>query len=165
MAIELSTLTFTEQDDVVPESGVEKIVNTGISNALAGDDIINGETGNSGGGFLNPNIGLFNTGTLNASGGNDRITGIFNDPTDFTFNGYGIYNLGGIIDTGEGNDILAGVLDNPDYTASYQLNAYGIYNVEGIIDTGDGDDTIINTNNITMTDLNRSINGIYSKSI
>jgi hypothetical protein len=42
MAIELSTITFTEQDDIVPVSGVEKIVNTGIANTLAGNDIITG---------------------------------------------------------------------------------------------------------------------------
>ncbi len=42
MAIELSNLTFTEQDDVVPASGVEEILNTGLANTLAGDDIITG---------------------------------------------------------------------------------------------------------------------------
>jgi len=47
MAIELSNLTFTEQADIVPVSGVERIFNTGIANTLAGDDIINGESGNS----------------------------------------------------------------------------------------------------------------------
>src|SRR4028118_47011 len=75
MAIELSNLTFTEQDDVVPASGVEKIFNTGIANTLAGDDIINGESGNSIGGVgaPPPNGGIFNTGTLNTDGGNDRL--------------------------------------------------------------------------------------------
>jgi hypothetical protein len=43
MAIELSNLTFTEQDDVVPASGVEEIFNNGIANTLAGNDIITGE--------------------------------------------------------------------------------------------------------------------------
>jgi hypothetical protein len=42
MAIELSNLTFTEQDDIVPASGVEEILNTGIANTLAGNDIITG---------------------------------------------------------------------------------------------------------------------------
>jgi hypothetical protein len=28
MAIELSNLTFTDEDDIVPQSGVEKILNT-----------------------------------------------------------------------------------------------------------------------------------------
>jgi hypothetical protein len=42
MAIELSNIIFTDQDDVVPVSGVEEIVNTGIANTLAGNDIITG---------------------------------------------------------------------------------------------------------------------------
>ena len=42
MAIELSNITFTDQDDVVPLSGVEEILNTGIANTLAGNDIIIG---------------------------------------------------------------------------------------------------------------------------
>jgi hypothetical protein len=42
MAIELSNLTFTEQDDIVPLSGVEEILNTGIANTLAGNDSITG---------------------------------------------------------------------------------------------------------------------------
>jgi hypothetical protein len=36
MAIELSNLTFTNQDDIVPSSGVEEILNTDIANTLAG---------------------------------------------------------------------------------------------------------------------------------
>ena len=35
MTIELSTITFTDQDDIVPLSGVEQILNTGVANALA----------------------------------------------------------------------------------------------------------------------------------
>ncbi len=31
MAIELSNIIFTDQDDIVPPSGVEEIVNTGIA--------------------------------------------------------------------------------------------------------------------------------------
>ena len=40
MAIELSNLTFTDQADVVPVSGVEEISNTGMANTLAGNDRI-----------------------------------------------------------------------------------------------------------------------------
>ena len=67
MAIELSNLTFTEQDDIVPAFGVEQIVNTGVANTLAGNDIINGESGNSipDVGVLTPSRGILNTGTLN----------------------------------------------------------------------------------------------------
>jgi len=42
MAIELSTITFTDQDDIFPLSGVERILNTGIANTLAGNDTIIG---------------------------------------------------------------------------------------------------------------------------
>jgi len=42
MVIELSNIIFTEQDDIVPQSGAEQIVNIGIANTLAGNDIING---------------------------------------------------------------------------------------------------------------------------
>jgi hypothetical protein len=42
MAIELSNLTFTDQADIVPPSGVEEILNTGIANTLAGNDTITG---------------------------------------------------------------------------------------------------------------------------
>jgi len=42
MAIELSNITFTEQHDIVPLSGVEEILNTGIANTLAGNDTIIG---------------------------------------------------------------------------------------------------------------------------
>ena len=43
MTIELSTITFTEQDDIVPESGYdEQILNTGIVDTYAGNDRITG---------------------------------------------------------------------------------------------------------------------------
>src|SRR4028118_630166 len=117
MAIELSTITFTEQHDIVPVSGVEQIFNTGIANTLAGDDIINGESGNSipGVGVPAPNGGVFNTGTLNTDGGNDRLTGVFNDQTNIAFQGYGIYNIEGIINTGDGNDTLTGIVNSLIY--------------------------------------------------
>jgi hypothetical protein len=47
MAIELSDIMFTNGADVVPPSGVEKIFNTSLANTLAGDDTINGETGDN----------------------------------------------------------------------------------------------------------------------
>jgi hypothetical protein len=110
MAIELSNLTFTEQDDIVPQSGVKEIlINTGIANTLAGDDILNGETENN----SNPLdtlilSGIFNSGTLNTDAGNDILTGISNDlNNDFSMN-CGIYNEG-TMDTGDGNDIITGI--------------------------------------------------------
>ena len=50
MTIELSNLTFTNQDDIVPwYSAEEAIRNTGIANTLAGNDIITGSgIGNDG---------------------------------------------------------------------------------------------------------------------
>jgi hypothetical protein len=42
MAIELSNLTFTDQDDIVPASGQDEILNTGIANTLDGNDILTG---------------------------------------------------------------------------------------------------------------------------
>jgi hypothetical protein len=66
MTIELSSLTFTEQDDVVPVFGVEEIVNRGTTNTLAGNDRITG-TGN--------NYGFINVGTLNTDNDNDIIIG------------------------------------------------------------------------------------------
>jgi len=65
MALDLSNLTFTEQDDIVPASGVEEIFNTGITNTLAGNDAITGT------GFT----GIENYSTLNTDDGNDIITG------------------------------------------------------------------------------------------
>jgi hypothetical protein len=61
MTIDLSTITFTNQADIVPESGEEDIVNTGIANTLAGNDTITGigirepfYTPSSGYGIYNP---------------------------------------------------------------------------------------------------------------
>ena len=66
MAIDLSSLTFTDEDDIVPASGVEQILNTGIANTLAGNDRITG---------IGKDYGLRNVGTLNTDDGNDTITG------------------------------------------------------------------------------------------
>jgi len=73
MAIELSNLTFTEQDDVVPASGVEEILNTGITNTLAGNDRITGTKDIIS--ATSPTYSIFNSGTLNTADGDDIITG------------------------------------------------------------------------------------------
>ena len=76
MAIELSTITFTNQADVVPMSGEDDIVNTGIAKTLAGNDTITG-TGLGSNPFTpSSGYGIFNTGTLNTAEGNDIITEI-----------------------------------------------------------------------------------------
>jgi hypothetical protein len=114
MAIELSTITFTFQHDIVPASGVEQLFNTGITNTFAGNDILTG-TGST--------YGLVNYGTLNTGDDNDTIIGNSN-------NGYtGISNASGAsIQTGSGNDTI--------------ISTGVIYN-EGSINTGDGSDFIL----------------------
>lgn len=115
MALELSTIWFTNQDDIVPASGVQQIFNTGIADTLDGNDILTG-TGD--------HFGFVNYGTLNTGSGRDIITGTCTD------NGYiGINNASGAtINTDDGNDMIisTGVLSN-----------------DGNINTGDGNDSII----------------------
>jgi hypothetical protein len=136
MAIELSNITFTDQGDIVPMFGVEKIFNTGITNTLAGDDIITGDNANSSSTSENRLSGITNTGTLNTDGGNDILTGIFNDQNINFFAGFGIDNRKGTINTGDGNDTITGII---------QINrrAIGIFYDESTIDTGDGNDAIV----------------------
>jgi len=129
MAIELSNLTFTNRADVVPASGVEQILNTGIANTLAGSDII---TGISTGANLNNNVGINNYyGVIDTGAGNDTITGIATGGW-----GYGIqnYSTNATIDTGAGKDTITAT----GFT-------YGIYNIDATINTGAGEDIIIAT--------------------
>jgi hypothetical protein len=121
MVIDLSNIIFSDQDDVVPLSGMEEIVNTGIANALGGNDVI---TGNVEWGY-----GFMNAGTFNTDDGNDIITG--------TGGYYGIFNLSNsILGTGQGNDTITGI------------GALGFLN-GGRIDTGNGEDFIIAQGGIT----------------
>jgi len=114
MGIELSNLTFTEQDDIVPASGVEEIFNSGIVNTLAGNDIIIG----GGSRFSFVNHGVINTGD-----GDDILIGT-------GIQGIGIFNNKQTIDTGDGDDTITGI------------GNYALYN-DGTINTGNGDDSII----------------------
>lgn len=149
MAIELSSLTFTNKSDVVPDFGVEEIINTGLANTLSGKDsmlgsgILRGLTNDSGGtidtgackdslfgtasgsgGFTG--IGIENKGTINTGTGKDSISGSGTEP--FT---YGILNgLNSIINTGVGNDSIIG-----------SGGFAGIQN-GGIINMGVGNDSI-----------------------
>jgi hypothetical protein len=163
MAIELSDLTFTEQDDIVFEFGSAPILNTYIANTLGGNDRITGSRGNnyynplgygfrnlgvlntddgndvisgfaSESPFINPNYGFVNEGTLNAGEGDDVIFG----SGLFIRNGYydGIYNSG-TLNAGEGNDIITGLAgSNYPYGGEY-----GFFN-EGTVNTEDGNDII-----------------------
>ncbi|MBE9092457.1 hypothetical protein [Tychonema sp. LEGE 07203] len=123
MAIELSNLTFTEQADVVPASGVDEIVNTGIANTLAGKDIITGTSTSLDSEGLGIS-GFYNIGTLNTSDDNDTITGT----SDY---GIGLSNYLGTINTGNGKDVITGT-----------SQTLGILNRSGTIDTGDDNDII-----------------------
>ena len=127
MAIELSNLTFTDEDDIVPASGVDEIINTGVANTLAGNDRIIG-TGD--------NYGIYNFGALNTSDGNDVIIGVSNSQ-EGNFNVYssGIFNRGGTINTGDGDDKITGT------------GLRGIILYQDILDTGTGSDTITGTGN------------------
>ena len=150
MAIELSNLTFTDENDVVPTSGVESILNTGIANTLAGNDRITGignENGIANGGSINTGngndkiigisysteeyyFGFVTSGNFNSGDGNDRITGL--GPIGIFQ--YGQYGPTGInrFETGEGNDIITGIGRN------IGLASYG-----SVILTGGGNDIII----------------------
>jgi hypothetical protein len=125
MAIELSNLTFTDQDDIVPSSGMEQIVNTGVANTLAGNDRITGDTTST----YKTLTGFSNSGTLNTDDGNDTITGI--GYAEFPWLGLGFYNIG-IIETGNGNDRITG-----------SSKRAGIQSLSGTINTGNDNDTIM----------------------
>jgi hypothetical protein len=160
-AIELSNLTCTEQDDVVPASGVEEIVNTSIANTLAGNDEITGtgteynlilELLNSPAGiFDSVSAGFYKIGTLNTADDNDIITGISSptDPYNSPYNSmglykksYGILTQAGTIDTGNGNDIITGISEARinDGTTNHNLGIY--IDSNSTIDTGKGNDII-----------------------
>src|SRR4028119_2059616 len=95
MAIELSSLTFTDQADIVPASGVKEIlINSGIANTLAGSDIITGDTGNNISSPENKLSGVSNSGTLNTADGNDTISGTGNSISGTGNSISGIYNSG-----------------------------------------------------------------------
>jgi hypothetical protein len=142
MAIELSNIIFTDQDDFVPLFGTEQIVNTGIANTLAGDDVITGIVTQDSG------TGIYNIGTLNTGDGNDIVSG----------KGAGINSgigNGGYIDTGDDNDVIIGINTGGDGNGITNSGG-GIYG--GTIDTGNGNDIIIG---IAITS-NLSSKGIYN---
>jgi hypothetical protein len=161
MAIELSNLTFTEQDDIVPAFGLEEISNTGLANTLAGDDEIIGTsteynlilelTDGPAGIFYSISTGFYNIGTLNTANGNDIITGISspNDPYNSPYDpmglykkSYGILTEAGTIDTGNGNDIITGISEATISDGTTNHN-FGIHiGSNSTIDTGKGNDTI-----------------------
>src|SRR4028118_225519 len=108
MPIELSDITFTEQADFIAESGEEEILNTGIINTLAGNDLIFGESENRYSITSNRSrtSGIYNGGTLNTDDVDDLIIGSGKN-TDLILGSAqnaisGIYNIGAL-NTGDGN--------------------------------------------------------------
>lgn len=102
MAIELSNLTFTDEDDIVFTSEVEPIVNTEVANTFAVDGIIIG-TGNY---FGFENVSVLSTDDGNTDDGNDTLTGIENLQPEFG-SSYDVVNSG-TLSADEDNDILTG---------------------------------------------------------
>jgi len=155
MAIELSSLTFTDEDDIVPVFGVEQIFNTGIANTFSGNDAITG-TGDSISTVLPVNgypegspgqiPGIYNDigGTIDTGNGDDTITGI-SYGREGIIPDYGDYGIGilnrGTIDTGNGNDLIAGIGQDPKGVSGIASRESD----DSIINTGDGDDTIMGT--------------------
>jgi hypothetical protein len=132
MPIELSDLTFTEQDDIIPESWPAVILNTNTANTLAGNDRIVGSNDNYYYGHLG--YGLKNVGVLNTSDGNDVIGGLTFEGAPIGSN-YGFINEG-TLNAGEGNDEIFG---SGTFIRSGIYN--GIYN-SGTLNAGEGDDII-----------------------
>src|SRR3989304_1116328 len=152
MAINLSYVTFTDQDDIIPLSGVEDIgIYLGTVNTLAGDDIINGGNNviiDTVTGALLTDAGNFSNAasTINTNSGNDLITGTYN-----RIDLYHSYPRGAItnssppdegyatINTGDGNDIITATGDS----------GWGILLLSGTIDTGEGNDIINGTGGVS----------------
>ena len=177
MAIELSNIMFTDQDDIVPSSGAEEIVNHGIASTLDGNDLITG-TGTT--------FGFDNRATLNTGDGNDTIIGnggtwgiisyeyLDTGKGDDVITGLGEVGIGnlGTINTGNDNDSListerffnSGVIFLGEGNDSIIVESYVdflypvIYNDLGIIDTGNGNDTISGTGINVISNVNGTIN-------
>lgn len=126
MVLELSNLMFTDQDDIVPASGVEQILNTGVANTLAGNDQITG---------IGNGNGIANGGSINTGNGNDKIIGISYSTEEYYFG----FATSGNFNSGDGNDIITGL--GPIGIFHYgQYNRYtGTFNE---FETGEGNDII-----------------------
>jgi Ca2+-binding RTX toxin-like protein len=155
MTLELSTITFTDQDDIVPALGMEetRISHTGGIEIDTGDgnDLIIGISEEIGDAIFISGYPSIALSSLNTGDGNDTIIGI-SIHTGVNVNSlasldtgkgediiigtgsYGISNYH-LFNTGEGNDIIIGTGGR---------NGYGIVN-GGFMDTGDGNDTITGT--------------------
>jgi Ca2+-binding RTX toxin-like protein len=148
MPIELSNETFTNEADIVPSTGQDVILNSGMANTLAGNDIITGTWNDSNyyipsDQFLsNSIIAIYNTGTLNTADGNDKITGSLQNQYLFGSFSAAICNMEGNINTGDGNDIITGNHNENLDPGGYPPDGYGIFSYGGSIHTGNGNDII-----------------------
>jgi hypothetical protein len=136
MSIDLFSLKFTSQADIIPALGNAEIINSAIVNTLGGDDIItgNGETLRNILFYGSLTVGIYNGsgGVINTGDGADNIAG---------YGGVGLFNdLNATINTGIGNDTVSGC--GCDYGNDFK----GILN-SGTINTGSGSDTIIGNAN------------------
>jgi Ca2+-binding RTX toxin-like protein len=148
MTIDLSTLTFTHDTDILPLLGIKKIVNSSHAYTLGGNDILTGTAIDN-----RDTAGFENRGTIDTGTGNDKITGTGSLSV-------GVNNkLGSTIDTGTGDDTITGTTSTK--VANFGVGilnsgkiamgaghdriaasgATGIEN-QGSIDTGTGNDTI-----------------------
>jgi len=144
--IELSTITFTDQNDIVSVfEQDDTILNTGITNTLAGNDTITAIGNRTA--ILN-----FYNAVLDMGDGDDIITG--------TGSFIAIFNQGGIINAGNGNDIITGTtIQHPE---PLPVPTHAINNQGGTIDTGNGNDIITGSGNETgdigiLNTLNSSV--------
>jgi hypothetical protein len=136
MSLDLSSLKFTNQADLIPASGTTEIINAALVNTLGGDDIITGygETLRNILFYGSLNVGIYNGsgGVINTGDGSDNIAG---------YGGVGLFNdLNATISTGTGNDTVSGC--GCDYGDDFK----GILN-SGTINTGSGGDTVIGNAN------------------
>jgi hypothetical protein len=134
MAVELSNLTFTNKADLIPQSGIDELTNTGIARTLGGNDEIIG-TGKTLRDILFyglRTVGIYNrsNSTFNTDNGDDEITGYGN---------IGIYNeFNATINTGNGDDEITVYASQTDPSSN---NTVGFLN-DGRLNTGNGDDRI-----------------------
>jgi hypothetical protein len=130
MVIELSDIIFTDQDDVVPVSGVAQIFNTRVANTLDNDD------------FITSYGGFSNSGVVFLGEGNDSLIGEADLPNDRAIENFNV------IDTGNGDDYIStyshlyneGIINTGNGNDS--IYSRFIYNNGGAIITGNGKDSI-----------------------
>jgi len=142
MAIELSNLTFTDENNIVFASEVEQIVNTEVANTLAVNDII-GTSNHLG--FENVSVlstDDSNTDDGNTDDGNDTLIGIENLQPEFG-SSYDAVNSG-TLSTDEDNDILTGTASHHNWFRDYsRLTIHSIKCLHNGADRFGPDDTYI----------------------